>query len=193
MSNNLDLTELEQQKEQLQNKINSIKEDNFKQASKNWFTLLHAQYESSSSRTNQYITFCRVFKRQFKKLLNETFDIEKIEISRANHFDQTGFFELSNGRTYYFSIGDLRWNKCFMIRTAINFEDYTGGINQNCSVEDYESFISDLKSIVDNSEDKELYGFGHKACQTSILMSTKKEARKLNCQKCKKPFLEEET
>ena len=186
------LSELEQQKEQLQNKIDSVKEDNFKEASKNWFTLLHAKYESSSSRTNQYLTFCRVFKRQFKKLLNETFDIEKIEISPANHFDQTGFFELKNGRTYYFSIGDLRWNKCFMIRTAINFEDYTGGINQNCSVEDFESFISDLKNIVDNSEDKELYGFGHKVCQTSILMSTKKEARKLNCQKCKKPFLEEE-
>ena len=187
-----DLAQLEEQKAQLENKIESIKAENFKNASKHWFTLLNAKYESSSTRTDQYLTFCRVFKRQFKKLLNEIFDVEKIEISPPNHFDQHGFFELSNGRTYYFSIGDLRWNKCFMIRTAKNFEDYTGGINQNCSVDNFDSFISDLEKIVDNSIDNELYGFGHTACQTSILMSTKKEARKINCQKCNKPFLEEE-
>ncbi len=190
MSNNL--SELEQEKAEIENKINSIKAENFKQASKHWLTLLNAKYESSSTRTKQYLTFCRVFKRQFKKLLNETFDIEKIEIAKPNHFDQYGYFELKNGRTYYFSIGDLRWDKCFLIRTAINFEDSTGGINQYCSVEDFDSFMRDLKSIVDNSDDKELYGFGHRACQTSILMSTKKEARKSICQKCKKPFLEEE-
>lgn len=186
------LKELEQQKADIENKINLIKEIKFKAASKHWFTLLHAEYESSSIRTPQYLTFCRVFKIQFKKLLKGTFDIEKIEISTPNHFDQTGFFELKNGRIYYFSIGDLRWDKNFLIRTAQNFTDYTGGNNQDCNIDDFESFMNDLKRIVDNSEDNELYGFGHKACQTSILMSTKKQARKLICQKCNKPFLQEE-
>lgn len=188
----MSLTEIKAQIEQLENKRDNIKAENFKQASKNWFTLLHAEFESSTTRTPQYLTFCRVFKRQFKKLLNETFDINNIEISKPNHFDQTGFFELKNGRTYYFSIGDLRWSKNFLIRTAQNFKDYTGGNNQYCNIEDFESFMNDLKRIVDNSEDKELYGFGHRACQTSILMSTKKQARKLICQKCNKPFLQEE-
>jgi len=187
----MSLTEIEAQIEQLENKRDNIKAENFKQASKNWFTLLNAQYYSSSTRTKQYLTFCRVFKRQFKKLLNETFDIEKIEISPANHFDQYGFFELKNGNTYYFSIGDLRWNKCFLIRTAQNFEDHTGGNNQYCSIEDFESFMNDLKSIVDNSEiDNELYGFPHEKCGTGLYMATKKQARESKCSVCKKPFLE---
>lgn len=186
------LSELEQQKADIENKINLIKEDNFKQASKHWFTLMNAEYETSSSRTPQYLTFCRVFKRQFKKLLNETFDVTKIEISSPNHFDQTGFFELNNGRIYYFSIGDLRWNNTFLMRTAINFTDYTGGSNQFCNIEDFESFMRDLKSIVDNSNDNKLSSFTHEKCNTGIFMATKKDARQSNCNKCNKPFLHEE-
>ncbi len=188
----MSLSEIDAKIANLENKKAVIKEANFKEASKNWLTLLNAQYDSSSTRTKQYLTFCRVFKRQFKKLLNETFDIVSIEISKPNHFDQTGFFELKNGRTYYFSIGDLRWNKCFMIRTAQNFEDYTGGNNQDCSIEDFDNFISDLKRIVDNEIDNELYSFEHKECKTALMMASKKDGRKSNCNVCKKPFLEEE-
>lgn len=185
------LSEIEQQIQELESKRDQIKEADFKKASKHWFTLLHAKYESSSTRTPQYLTFCRVFKRQFKKLLNETFDIEKIEISKPNHFDQTGFFELKNGNIYYFSIGDLRWDKGFLIRTAKDFKDYSGGSNDYCNTEDFESFMNDLKRVVDNSEiDKNLYGFPHEKCGTGLYMATKKQARESKCNVCKKPFLE---
>lgn len=143
-----ELKKIEQQIIKLQTKRDSIKTDEFKKASKHWLTLLKAEYESSSSRTDQYRTFCRVFKRQFKKLLNDNFDIVKIEISKPNHFDQHGFFELNNGNIYYFSIGDLRWNKCFLIRTAKDFEDYTGGSNDYCNTKDFERFMTDLRRIV---------------------------------------------
>ena len=96
------LSEIESQIKELENKRDSIKEADFKKASKHWFTLMNAEYESASYRTPEYLTFCRVFKRQFKKLLNETFDIENIEISKPNHFDAYVFFELKNGRIYYF-------------------------------------------------------------------------------------------
>ena len=189
MSDNL--TELEKQKSQLENKIESIKEDNFKQASKNWFTLMNVKYESASYRTKEYLTFCRVFKRQFKKLLNETFDVIKIEISKPNHFDQYGFFELANGRIYNFSVGDLRWHNTFLIRTARNFEDHTGGSNDYCNTEDFERFMIGLKRIVDNSPaDKNLYSFPHEKCQTGLYMASKKDARNSKCSKCKNYFLD---
>ena len=148
---NKEIVKLEQQIARLETKRDAIKTDEFMQAAKNWFTLLHAEYESSSSRTTQYLTFCRVFKKQFKKLLNDNFDILKIKISKPNHFDQTGFFEMKNGNIYYFSIGDLRWDKCFLIRTAKDFEDYTGGSNDYCNTENFEQFMADLKRIIQDN------------------------------------------
>jgi len=189
----MSLEEKQEEMQKLQDEINQIKEADFKKASKHWFTLLHAKYQSSSTRTNQYLTFCRVFKRQFKKLLNDNFDIVKIEISKPNHFDQNGFFELKNGNIYYFSIGDLRWNKCFLIRKAKDFQDYTGEVNQYCSVEDFDQFMKDLKNIVKNQEvDKNLYNFEHKKCGTGFFMATKSEAKTHKCNVCKKPFLEDQ-
>lgn len=188
------LTQIKQQIRELEIKRDAIKEDNFKKASKHWFTLLNAEYESSSVRTKQYLTFCRVFKRQFKKLLHDNFDIVKIEISKPNHFDQHGFFELKNGNTYYFSIGDLRWDKCFLIRTAKDFKDHTGGSNDFCNTEDFGRFMKDLKSIVQNDEnDKNLYSFSHDKCGTSLMMATKKEAENNSCSKCGKSFSEDES
>ncbi len=140
--------EIEQQIRELQDKLGAIKEDNFKEASKNWFALLNAEYKSSSSITTQYLTFCKVFKKQFTKLLHDNFEITKIEIAKPNHFDQHGFFEIRNGNIYYFSIGDLRWDKCFLIRTAENFEDYTGGSNDYCNTEDLGRFMADFVRIV---------------------------------------------
>jgi hypothetical protein len=186
-----EIEKIEKQITVLENRKDVIKANRFKEASKSWFTLLHAEYESSSTRTKQYLTFCRVFKRQFKKLLNETFDIAKIEIAKPNHFDQYGYFELKNGNIYYFSVGDLRWRTTFLLRTAISFTDSTGGSNNYCNIDDFERFMKDLKSIVDNSEiDKNLYSFPHEKCGTSLNMATKKEAASSKCEKCKKPFSE---
>ena len=90
--------------------------------------LLSFNFESSSSRTPQYLEFHRVFKREFSNLLKPY--CKKIEISKPNHFDISGFFELNNGEIYYISLGDLRWDKeNLLIRTAKDFKDYTGGSN----------------------------------------------------------------
>lgn len=143
------LFEVNQQIKELESERDSLKEAEFKKASKHWFTLLHAQYESASYRTPQYLTFCRVFKRQFTKLLKESFDIKRVEIKKPNHFDSGGFFELQNGTIFYFSIGDLRWSKCFLIRTAEHFKDYSGGINRYCAIDrGYDEFVRQLKEVV---------------------------------------------
>lgn len=142
------IRQIEEEIKSLETKKQNIYDNLFKKASSNWFTLLHMKYESASYRTKEYLIFHRVFKRQFKKLLENTFDIKRTEFFKPNHFDAGGFFELQDGRIFYFSIGDLRWSKCFLIRTAGSFKDYTGGTNQYCSIDDYDKFMSDLKRIV---------------------------------------------
>jgi len=90
--------------------------------------LLSFEFESSCSRTPQYLEFHRVFKQEFKKLLKPY--TTSILIHKPNHFDISGFFKLKDGRIYYFSIGDLRWSKdSLLIGTAEHFKDYTGGSN----------------------------------------------------------------
>lgn len=92
--------------------------------------LLGFEFESSSQRTPQYLEFHKVFKRELTNLLQP--HIQKIEFSKPNHFDATSFFQMKDGRIFYFSLSDLRWFKdSLMIRTAKDFKDYTGGTNHN--------------------------------------------------------------
>ena len=89
--------------------------------------LLNDKFESSSCRTPEYLNAHKQFKKEFIKLLKPY--TKNILIHKPNHFDISGFFELNNNEIYYFSIGDLRWNKIFLLRTATDFKDYTGGRN----------------------------------------------------------------
>ena len=90
--------------------------------------LLSFNFESSSIRTEQYLEFHRVFKRELKEVLKPY--CKKIEIGKPNHFDISGFFELNDNRIYYFSLSDLRWSKeKILIRTVKDFKDYSGGSN----------------------------------------------------------------
>ena len=96
---------------------------------------LKQEFISSSQRTEQYLSFHRLFKSDFKKLLKDY--CSEILISKPNHFDITGFFKLNNGKIYYFSISDLRYSKdSMMIRTAEHFKDYTGGSNNFLNLDD---------------------------------------------------------
>jgi hypothetical protein len=91
--------------------------------------LINEKFESSSNKTPQYLKAHKTFKNEFKKMMNPI--CNNIEISKPNHFDITGFFELKNNKIYYFSIGDLRWSgEIMLFRTAKDFKDYSGGINQ---------------------------------------------------------------
>ncbi len=125
-----------------------MKEDIFKKASKNWFSLLNVEFESASYRTPQYLTFCRVFKKQFSKLLRDNFEVHKIVISKPNHFDAHGFVQLVNGNIFNFFIGDLRWFKTFTIRSAESFTDYSGGSNNDLNTKDFDSFMAGLKRVI---------------------------------------------
>lgn len=127
-----------------------IENADFKKASRHWLSCLNAKFESSTTKTPQYLTFCRIFKKQFSKLLQDNFEIEKLPNPKSQcHFGYSGFFQLKDKRIFYFSIGDLRWSKDFLIRTAKDFSDYTGGINQYCTTDQgIERFIQDLKGVV---------------------------------------------
>ena len=107
--------------------------------------LLNQEFESSSQRTPQYLEAHRTFKREFSKILNPI--CKKIEISKPNHFDITGFFQLEDDRIYYFSVGDLRWDKVFLIRIAKDFKDYTGGSNNFLTLDN--NFIDNLLKSLD--------------------------------------------
>jgi len=103
--------------------------------------LLNQNFESSSSRTPQYLQFHRIFKKEFKEILRPL--CSEIEISKPNHFDISGFFKLNDERIFYFSISDLRWSKDKMlIRTAKDFKDYSGGSNGFLNLN--ESFVDNL-------------------------------------------------
>jgi len=114
--------------------------------------LLNQEFESSIQRTPQYLEAHRVFKREFSKILKPL--CSKIEISKPNHFDITGFFQMNDGRIYYFSIGDLRWNKTFLLRTAKDFKDYTGGSNNLFNFDD--SFLSKFYNYLERNKEFDL-------------------------------------
>lgn len=130
-------------------KKSMIKEDIFKKASKSWLSLMNVEFESSSSRTPQYLAFCKIFKKQFTKLLKDQFNAKIVQIDKPNHFDSHGFFETFDGKIYNFFIGDLRWNKSFTIREAMSFKDYTGGINRDCDIKNgMDRFMDDLRKFI---------------------------------------------
>ena len=90
------------------------------------------EFESSSSRTPEYLSWHRLFKREFTKFLTEH-GATLVQIGKPNHFDMSGFFTWGNGQMWYFSVSDIRWSKeTMLVRTAQSYRDFTGG--QNCFV-----------------------------------------------------------
>ena len=105
---------------------------------------LKQEFVSSSVLTQQFVDFYRLFKREFTRALKENLDIKEIRMSRG-HFYASGFFQLADGRIWYFSLGDVRWGDGkLLIRTAKSFQDYTGGSNSFIDAGSIES----LKKIV---------------------------------------------
>ena len=136
-------SQLEDLKQKEEDKI--LKTDGFDKV----IYLLNCEFESSSQRTPEYLKAHRTFKREFSKILKPI--CKEILISKPNHFDITGFFKLNDDRIYYFSIGDLRNDKTFLIRIAEDFKDYTGGSNNFLSLD--ESFINNLLNKLDSWKD----------------------------------------
>ena len=58
----------------------------------------------------------------------------KIELY-INYYYAYGFFTSPSGSVYYLSLPDIRFNNLkedILIRSAVNYKDYTGGINRYC-------------------------------------------------------------
>lgn len=107
---------------------------------------LQQTFESSSSRTQQYLDFHKLFDDEFTKVLAKL-NCVAILISAPNHFDVSGFFTSSSDQIWYFNLSDLRWSKDkLLIRTATHYKDYTGGSNEYIKFD--KNFISNLKFII---------------------------------------------
>ena len=114
----------------------------------NWYERLSFNHSTKEEQNKTY----SMFKRGFIGYLQNYFKLIQFKASN-NHFYISGFFELenkesSNKQIYYFSIEDLRFNSTFLIRTAKDFKDYTGGNNCYLSLDDFERLKSDLDIIV---------------------------------------------
>jgi hypothetical protein len=111
------------------------------------FELLNQKFMSSSNETLQFKMFFNQFRTDFKKLLKPY--IKDMVISKG-YFYVSGFFELIDGRIYYFSISDVRWSKdSMLIRTAKSFVDYTGGCNGYVNMNDKfeQNLLKELRLI----------------------------------------------
>ena len=110
-------------------------------------------FESSCSKTPEYLAWHRLFKREFSKLLIDFLGCPKVEIGRPNHFDMSGFFQRPSGQLFYFSISDLRWSKeTMLVRTANDWEDYTGGTNNFIPLSNEMDFTFALRKLITSSE-----------------------------------------
>ena len=94
--------------------------------------LLAANFESSSTKTPQFLSFVKHFKRCFKREML-TIGVTNIKFN-IGHFYISGFF-IKNEQTYYFNISDVRGQvREMLFRTAKNDKDFTGGHNQYVTI-----------------------------------------------------------
>lgn len=95
--------------------------------------LLKIEFESSTTKTAQFTSFAK----EFKKALKEELDtIDAVLTSyNVNHFYISGFFKVED-KIYYFSLSDVRGmhfgyeDPELLYRTADNEKDFKGGANQ---------------------------------------------------------------
>ena len=91
--------------------------------------LLSRGFESASVKTPEFKRFATIFKREFKKEL-EKVGVTDIKFS-IGHFYISGFFTTKTGVMYYFTLPDVRGRvESLLYRTAKDYKDYTGGMNQ---------------------------------------------------------------
>ena len=107
------------------------------------------EFESSTGKTPEYLAWHRLFKKEFTEFLTNFLGCTKVEISKPNHFDMSGFFQRPSGQIWYFRIGDIRWSKDKMLlRTAESFSDFTGGTNQYVSLKNEIDFTFQFRKLI---------------------------------------------
>jgi hypothetical protein len=98
---------------------------------------------SASANTPEFLQFAKEFKQIIISLLPSGARLIKYEVG---HFYVYGFIQRGNGYVY-FSIPDVRfnlWADNILVRTAQNEEDYHGGTNRYCKLEDFRSTVDEL-------------------------------------------------
>lgn len=95
--------------------------------------LKHKGFQTSSGKTQEFITFTKAFRREFRKEL-KSIGATDIQFS-IGHFYISGFFTVE-GKAWYFSISDVRFfpEDKLLYRTAESYKDYTGGRNQYATI-----------------------------------------------------------
>lgn len=99
---------------------------------------LNVEFESSTTKTEQFKTFAREYKACIKKLTSNQFELVGFSVG---HFYISGFLKnKDNDKLVYFSCSDVRffvngWHDFMLIRTAEHDKDWTGGNNHNVSLE----------------------------------------------------------
>lgn len=90
--------------------------------------------ESSSTSTPQWEMIFREFKKEFLRELRVV-DAKK-PVFNEGHFYISGFFT-KDKQAYYFSISDVRFFGVskLLIRTAKDYNDFTGGRNNEITIE----------------------------------------------------------
>lgn len=96
-------------------------------------------FESSSSKTPEFMAFARMFKSFIIKEASKN-GLDLISFN-TGHFYCSGFLKNRSTANYiYFSISDVRYNldqwiHNILIRTASSDKDYTGGRNQYATLQ----------------------------------------------------------
>lgn len=146
--------------------------------------LLKQDFESSSVETEQFRVFSKTFSKEFKEMMGK-YNVQNIKISKG-HFYLSGFFQTADGRIYYFSLGDVRMKpKEIMIRTAKDFDDYTGGTNQFIPMDSIETgilqFVFSIKmenTLLHNTKIKGKKGWKNESARHALASKGVKTGRK---------------
>lgn len=91
-------------------------------------------FESSCSKTPEFMKFVKTFKKEFKE------EMSKINATNmqfnVGHFYISGYYTLG-GQSYYFSMSDVRYHPepILMFRTVNDYKDYSGGNNRYVSID----------------------------------------------------------
>ena len=103
---------------------------------KNYLLLGEDHFGSGSVNSDEFNTWVRVFKKEFRMILNKI-QATDFEISKG-HFYVSGFFRVGE-QLVYFSISDVRHGfnpDQMLVRTAEHNKDWTGGHNQYVTIGD---------------------------------------------------------
>lgn len=97
------------------------------------------EFESSSGKTEEFMTFCRMYRAHIKKICAAN---GLVITSWSNgHFDCFAFITNTiTGKIAYMSCSDVRyfpksWHSDILVRTADYVKDYTGGANHSATLE----------------------------------------------------------